>query len=429
MRTPPVDSSLFTENRARLTEKLPSGTLACMRSNLDSPTNADEMHPYRQNSDLYYLTGILQEQTALILFPSATLPEQREILFIREGSEETLIWEGKKHSKKDAQQLSGIKTVKSITEFPATFRALALEAETLALLTNEHARATSSVPTGNDLFIQDVKRDFPLHPLMRLNPLLTDLRMIKSGLEVEQITHALSITEEGFRRILRFVKPGVGEWEVEAEYAHEFLRRGAQGFAYTPIVASGENACVLHYIENSHLCADGDLLLMDVASEWNGWKSDMTRTIPVNGSFTPRQRDVYEAVLRIMRYAETILRPGISMKDYQEQVMREMGKELVQLGLLKPEELEHPEGWKTAVRKYYMHGTSHQLGIDVHDVTAPHCTVSEGMVFTIEPGIYIREENLGIRLEDNYLIGAHQNENLSASIPIEPDEIEELMSM
>lgn len=428
MRIEPVNNTLFMENRERLCARLPAGTLAALKSNLDSPTNADAMHSFQQNSDLFYLTGIQQEETALILFPAAKDPALREVLFIRPSDPKTVIWEGKKLSEEEATACSGITSVKFISEFEAVFRTLAIEADTLALSTNEHTRASAPLPTGNDLFIQQVKRDFPLHNLMRLSPILTDLRMIKDGLEVEQISKALNITEEGFRRVLGFTKPGVGEWEVEAEYAHEFLKRGAQGFAYAPICASGENACVLHYIENRDLCHDGDLLLMDVASEWNGWNADMTRTIPVNGTFNPRQREVYEAVLRVMNTAETLLRPGISLKDYHEEVMKEMGSELVGLDLISAEELADEKEWKTAVRRYYMHGTSHQLGIDVHDVTAPHCVVSEGMVFTIEPGIYIPEENLGVRLEDNYYIGATQNENLSANIPIEPNEIEELMA-
>ena len=250
--------------------------------------------------------------------------------------------------------------------------------------------------------------------------------MIKSAAEVEQMSKAWEVTEAGFRRVLGYVQPGVGEWEIQAEYTHEFIRRGARGFAYDPIVASGANACVLHYVANDQICQDGDLLLMDVASEWNGWNSDMTRTIPVNGKFTPRQRAVYEAVLRVMQYADSVLRPGISLGQYQTQVQKEMGRELVQLDLISQEELDS-EQWLQAVRRYFMHGTSHHLGIDVHDVMSPHCVVEEGMVFTIEPGIYIQEEAIGIRLEDNYWVRAEGNVNLSASVPLDPDEIEALM--
>ena len=429
MRSLPVNQSLFIDNRKRLIEKLPPMTIAAVKSNLYSPTNADATHDFIQHSDLYYLTGIQQEDTALVLFPGAKDPDLREILFVRASDPHTVVWEGHKLTKKEAKERSGVSTIKLISEFDATFRQLAYEAETIALSTNEHVRSASQVLTGNDVFIDVVKKQFPLHNLFRLSPLLTALRMVKSELEVQQISKALSITEDGFRRVLQFTKPNVGEWEIEAEYAHEFIRQGAQGFAYTPIVASGANACVLHYIENDQRCLEGDLLLMDVASEWNSWNADMTRTIPVSGTFSDRQREVYDSVLRILRYAETVLRPGVSLKVYHEQVMMEMGRELVSLNLLSKEDLEEPNDWKAAVRKYYMHGTSHQLGLDVHDVTAPNCVVAEGMVFTIEPGIYIPEEKIGVRLEDNYYIGADRNDNLSENIPIEAHEIEELMAL
>ncbi len=422
----PPDAALFIENRARLCEQLEAGTLAAITSNLASPTNADEFHLYKQNSNLYYLTGIGQNETSVILFPKAQNPSQREILFVQESDPMTVIWEGHKLSIEEARERTGIENVKYASEFEATFRQLAVEAETLAFDTNEHPRLNSAVATGNDALIANAKGWFPLHRLSRLSPLLTEMRMIKSEREVAQIQKAWELTEAGFRRVLGFVRPGVGEWEVEAEYIHEFTRGGSHGFAYSPIVASGANACVLHYTENNQVCQEGDLLLMDVASEWNGWKSDMTRTIPVNGKFTPRQREVYEAVLHVMKKAERLLRPGIAISEYQEKVQRVMGAELVKLALITHEELES-EDWLTAVRRYFMHGTSHHLGIDVHDVTAPHCVVEEGMVFTIEPGIYIPEENLGIRLEDNYYIGATENVNLSATVPLEVDEIEALM--
>ncbi len=417
---------MFIENRERLAEFLPDGAMAVIKSNLASPTNADAFHPFEQNSNLYYLTGISQEETAIIVFPSAQNPQFREILFVRESDPHTVIWEGRKLSVEEAREQSGVQTVKFASEFDGVFRMLAVEAECIALETNEHARYQGDLPTGNDLFIKQAKEWFPLHHYMRLSPILTELRMIKSAAEVEQMSKAWAVTEAGFRRVLGYVQPGVGEWEIQAEYTHEFIRRGARGFAYDPIVASGANACVLHYVANDQVCQDGDLLLMDVASEWNGWNSDMTRTIPVNGKFTPRQRAVYEAVLRVMQYADSVLRPGISLGQYQTQVQKEMGRELVQLDLISQEELDS-EQWLQAVRRYFMHGTSHHLGIDVHDVMSPNCVVEEGMVFTIEPGIYIQEEAIGIRLEDNYWVRAEGNVNLSASVPLDPDEIEALM--
>ncbi len=427
MRIPPPPADLFSENRARLSQLLPSKSLAAITSNLESPTNADECHPYKQNSNLYYLTGMMQNQTSLILFPEAVKAEEREILFIQKSDAMTVTWEGHKLSIEEAKQRTGVSNIKFAEEFEATFRQLAAEAETLAFETNEHPRLSSDAVSGNDLLIAKAKEWFPLHTYSRLYPILTNLRMIKSEEEVALISKAWELTEAGFRRTLEFTQPGVGEWEIEAEYIHEFTRRGSQGFAYSPIVASGANACVLHYTENDQICQDGDLLLMDVAAEWNGWKSDMTRTIPVNGKFSPRQREVYEAVLRIMKAAESILRPGISVADYQKLVQRKTGEELVSLGLITNAEL-NADDWINAVRRYFMHGTSHHLGIDVHDVTLSNGIVQEGMVFTIEPGIYIKEEGLGIRLEDNYYIGKNGNTNLSATVPIEPGEIEALMN-
>ena len=427
MRISPASPNLFIDNRARLSDQLPEGTLAVLTSNLDSPTNADEFHPYRQNSNLYYLTGIGQNHTSLILHPSSPDPESREILFIQESDPTTVIWEGHKLSIQEAQERTGIKNVRFASSFESTLRQLGQEAQTIALETNEHPRLETDLPSGNQVLLNKVKSWFPLHKYSRLSTLLTDLRMIKSAEEVKQISKAWELTEAGFRRILGFVKPGVSEWEIEAEYSHEFTRRGSHGFAYSPIIASGANACVLHYTENNQICEDGDLLLMDVASEWNGWRSDMTRTIPVNGKFTPRQRAVYNAVLHVMNEANALLRPGISLTDYQRTVQGIMGEQLVKLSLITQEELDGDD-WVNAVRKYFMHGTSHQLGIDVHDVTAPHCVVAKGMIFTIEPGIYIREESLGIRLEDNYYIGETENINLSQTVPINADEIEGLMA-
>jgi len=424
---PPPPTELFVTNRARLCAQLPAGTLAAITSNLDSPTNADASHPYEQNSNLYYLTGVAQAQTALLLFPTAQDPKQREILFVQESDPHTVIWEGHKLSVEDARTRTGVQNVQFFSAFERVFRQLAIEASTLALEKNEHPRLSSMLPTGNDALIEKAQAWFPLHTYMRLAPILTELRMVKSQAEIALMSQAWDVTEAGFRRVLQAVQPGVGEWEIEAEYAHEFTRRGARGFAYSPIVASGANSCVLHYTENDQHCNDGDLLLMDVASEWNGWNADMTRTIPVNGRFTPRQRSVYDAVLRVLRAAAALLRPGLAIADYQQQVQRIMGDELVELGLLQPEELQG-EDWIKAVQRYFMHGTSHHLGIDVHDVTAPHCIIQEGMLFTVEPGIYITEEELGIRLEDNYLIGSTENTNLSANVPIDLDEIEALMA-
>lgn len=428
MRYEPADAQLFVRNRSRLAALLKPGSICILHSNDVMPTNADGTLPFKQNSDLYYLSGIDQEETVLVLFPDAADETEREILFVRETNEHIAVWEGEKLSKEKATQLSGIQNVQWTHNLDATLHRLVQQAGNIYLNTNEHLRAEASVETRDARFLKKTQAAFPLHQYQRLAPLMHQLRVTKQPEEVEMIRHACKITEAGFRRILGFVKPGVGEWEIEAEYIHEFLRRKSQGFAYAPIIASGKNACVLHYIANNQVCRDGDLLLMDVAAEYANWNSDMTRAIPVNGKFTPRQRDVYNAVLRVMRQCNQILRPGITLKAYQQQALAFTEQELITLGLIDAAEAKQQDDTKPLVRKYFMHGTSHHLGLDVHDVSPAHQPVTEGMVFTIEPGIYIPEENIGIRLENNYLVGKDTNTDLMADIPIEPDEIEALMA-
>jgi Xaa-Pro aminopeptidase len=421
-------AELFIAHRARLCAMLGEQSLAILHSNDLQPTNADAVHPFKQSSDLFYLTGVMQEQTILLLFPSAVNPEDREILFLRETNPHIAVWEGEKLNKAAATQRTGIARVEWVSAFHDILNRLAMQAELLLLPINEHARADQSMETKALRFVYECKQRFPLHRFGRLAPLLYQLRSIKSEEEIAFIKKACAVTEAGFRRALGFVKPGIGEWEVEAEFAHEFLRRGSRGFAYEPIIAGGANSCVLHYNSNDKLLKDGDLLLLDVAAEYAGWNSDMTRTIPVSGKFTQGQRDVYEAVLRIMRYANSVLRPGILLPDYQKLVLAETERELIALGLFTAEEAAAAAPEKPLVKKYFMHGTSHHLGIDVHDVSPPNQAVAVGMVFTIEPGIYLPEEGFGIRLENNYLIAENENIDLMASIPIEADEIEGLMS-
>ena len=427
MRTPPAPASLFTNNRTRLTKHLSQHSIAVIRSNSQIPTNADALSKYEVNSGLYYLSGIKQANTTLILFPHAHAPELREILFIEESTPHMTIWEGERLSKKQASELSGIATVKYAQEFLATFNLLAKEAQSISLVTNEQTLPTPHATTSNDLLIQDLKARYPLHNFERLTPHLTGLRMIKQEAEISEIKKAIAITAAGYEKVLKLLKPSIGEWEIEAEFAHTFLKAGSKGFAYTPIVASGGNACVLHYINNDKKCKDGELVLLDVACEWNEWNADITRCFPVNGVFTLRQRAVYTAVLDTLKYAETVLRPGILLKDYHLKVMYYMGEQLVTLNLISQEALESSE-WESAVKTYYMHGSSHHLGLDVHDVMSPLQPVTEGMVFTIEPGLYIQEEQIGIRLENNYRIGKDSNENLSSCIPLEIEEIESLMA-
>ncbi|GHB97548.1 aminopeptidase P family protein [Cerasicoccus arenae] len=427
MRYEPADAALFVRNRARLAALLPPGAMVVIHANDIYPTNADGIMPFKQNANLYYLSGIDQEDTTLILFPSATEEKDRAILFVRETTERLRIWEGEKLTLEQAHNLSGVECVKLTTTFEADFQRLALQAESLFLETNEHPRAEASAPTRNDRFIAECKAKFPLHQYGRLAPLMAQLRAIKAPEEIAMQRHAIDITEAGFRRVFDFLQPGVGEWEVEAEFTHEFLRRRSRGFAYSPIVASGANALCLHYVGNEQRCGDGELVLMDIGAEWGNWNADLTRTVPANGRFTPRQRAVYDAVLRVFRFADKTLRPGALIKDYTIEVYNCMAEELAQLGLLSAEDLKHRTPEKDPVRQYFMHGVSHPLGLDVHDVYPSNAPIAEGMVFTIEPGIYITEEGLGIRLENNFLVGKNGNEDLCAKVPLEAEEIEEAM--
>ncbi len=428
MRTELPTSDLFVSHREKLAALLPEGAIAIVHSNDTFPTNADGTLPFKQSNDLFYLTGVAQEETVLLLFPTAHSEADREILFLRETNETIAVWEGAKLTKEQAAERTGITRVEWLSAFEPTLNRLAGQAETFYLPTNEHPRAGTSIATRNDRFIRECQARFPLHRYARLAPLLHDLRVIKSEEEIAFTKKACAITGAAFRRILPLVADGVGEWEIEAEFIHEFVRSGSRGFAYHPIIAGGKNTCVLHYMENSRPLKDGDLLLLDVAAEYAGWNSDMTRTIPVSGKFSPRQREVYDSVLRVMRFAESILRPGILIVDYQKKVLEAMEGELIQLGLFSKEQAADQPDTKPLVKKYFMHGTSHHIGLDVHDVSPPNEPVAAGMLFTIEPGIYIPAENIGIRLENNYLIGEKENTDLMAHIPIEPDEIEKLMA-
>ena len=428
MRYEAVDPEFFVRNRANLAAKMKPNSVLILHANDIMPTNADGTLPWRQNNDLYYLTGVDQEETVVIIYPDAYTEADREILFVRETSELIAIWEGEKLTKERATEVSGIKNVQWVDSFEAALQRLVPQVENIYLHSNEYIKASTIVETRNRRFISQIQHQYPLHQLLRAAPLLQELRIIKDAEEIKYLQKAVDITEKGFRRVLKFLKPGVGEWEVEAEYLHEFVRNKSRGFAYIPILGSGKNACVLHYVENKDVCQDGELLLMDVAAEYGNWNADMTRTIPVNGKFSPRQRAVYDAVLRVLRACNEILRPGIYMLDYQKQVIEIVEKELIGLGLIDADEAAKQDDQKPLVKKYFMHGCSHHLGLDVHDVHPPNIPVEVGMVFTIEPGIYIREENLGIRLEDDVVIGETENINLFKNIPIEADEIEALMA-
>jgi Xaa-Pro aminopeptidase len=428
MRYQPIDPQLFVRNRQKLRDILPPDSIVIVLANDVMPTNADGTMAFKQNSDLFHLCGVDQEDTALVLFPDAKDTTQCEILFVKETSEHIAIWEGEKLNKEQARATTGIQRIEWYQNFEPMLHSLIPQARHVFLTTNEHLRAMVVVETANDRFIKKCQQRYPLHRYERLAPLMHELRMIKEPEEIKIMQHACDITEAGFRRLLGFVKPGVGEWEIEAELLHEFVRRGSRGFAYQPIIGSGKNACVLHYITNEAVCQNGEMLLLDVAAEYAGWASDLTRTIPVNGRFTKRQRDVYDSVLRVLRGANEILRPGNTPMQYQKQVIEIMEEELIRLKLIDAKEAKNQGPDKALVKKYFMHGTSHHLGLDVHDVAPPHQPFGEGMVFTIEPGIYIREEGLGVRLENDVVIGKDRNFDLMGKIPIEADEIEELMN-
>ena len=428
MRFDPADPQLFVRNRARLAQPLKQNSIAILNSNDVMPTNADGTMLFKQNTDLYYLSGVDQEESVLVLFPDAQEEKNREILFVKKTNELIAIWEGEKLNKERATELSGIQNIQWIGNFDATVHQLIQQAEHIYLNTNEHLRADTSVETRDARFIKKTQAAYPLHKYERVAPLMHRLRITKAPEEIEMLQKACDITEAGFRRILGAVRPGIGEWEIEADYIHEFTRRKSKGFAYSPIIGSGSNACVLHYLDNNQVCQDGDMLLMDVGAEYGNWNADMTRTIPVNGKFTDRQRAVYNSVLSVMRQANEILRPGMTPRAYQKQVLGFMEAELISLGLIDAAEAKEQGEDKPLVKKYFMHGTSHHLGLDVHDVCPPNEPFAEGMVFTIEPGIYIREESLGIRLENDFLIGKDHNTDLMANIPIEADDIEALMA-
>lgn len=427
MRYRSIDSKLFVHHREQLARCLQPGYVAIVHSNDVLPTNADGTLPFKQNSDLFYLSGIDQEETILVLYPDCPKPEYREILFVRETSEHVKIWEGAKLSREGARKVSGIQNVLLLQDFPRIFREVMCEADGVYLNTNEHMRAEDVVQTRGLRFIQKCREQYPLHDCRRLAPLLHRLRRIKSPEEIALLQEACDITEAGFRRVLGFVKPGVMEYEIEAEFLHEFVRRGSRGFSYTPIIASGADSCVLHYLSNDKACRKGDVLLLDVGAEYANYAADMTRTIPVSGKFSRRQKQVYQAVLRVMRTASCWLRPGVLIQDYQKRVEALVEQELIGLKLLEPAEVKKQDPDRPLFKKYFMHGCSHQLGLDVHDVDLRHSRIEVGMVYTVEPGIYLRDEGFGIRLENDVLVGEQGNVDLMANIPVEVDEIEDLM--
>ena len=424
-----IDKSLYINNRQNFTAQMAANTLAVFNSNDIYPVSADSTLPFAQHRDILYLSGVDQEESILVLFPNASNPAHREVLFLKETSELIAIWEGEKLTKQTAFETSGIQTVYWLQQFPTIFKQLMAEVQGIYLNTNEHLRANTEVETREDRFIKQVKQDYPAHQVHKAAPIMHKIRSIKHRIELELMQTACNITEAGVRRLLGFIKPGVWEYEIEAELAHEFLRKRSKGFAYTPIIASGKNACVLHYIENNQQCQDGDLILLDVGAEYANYSSDLTRCIPVNGRFTPRQKAVYNAVLHVKNEATKLLVPGTIMAEYHKQVGLLMEEQLVNLGLISMDHIKNQDPAWPAYKKYFMHGTSHFLGLDTHDVGLWHEPIAANMVFTVEPGIYIPAEGLGIRLEDDVVVQASGAPfNLMGNIPIEAEEIEALMN-
>ena len=428
MKYQPLSKTLYIENRKRFLQELKPNSLAVFHSNDVMPTNADGTMSFRQNNDLFYLTGIDQEESILIIYPDFHDHKLKEILFLKETNEHIAVWEGHKYTKEEAQIQSGIQTIYWLSEFQMVFNTLMAEVEHVYLNTNEHIRAVVEVETRDKRFIKECQAKYPLHQYYRAAPIMSQLRAIKSEEETNALQIACDITEKGFKRILNFVKPGVMEYEIEAEYSHEFLRNRSRGFAYSPIIASGSNACVLHYIDNNSECKAGEVILMDVGAEYGNYNADMTRCIPVNGRFTKRQKEVYNSVLRVKRKAMKMLVPENTLTEYHQEVGKVMETELLGLGLIDSTDVKNQNPVNPAYKKYFMHGTSHHLGLDVHDIGNIYRKIEIGMVFTVEPGIYIPEEGLGIRLENDVVITKNGVKDLMSNIPIEADEIEELMN-
>ncbi|TGE19344.1 aminopeptidase P N-terminal domain-containing protein [Hymenobacter elongatus] len=428
MRYGPIDPQLFIQNRRNFVQQLPPASLAIFHSNDVMPTNADGTMAFRQNNDLLYLSGVDQEESILVIFPDAKLPHYREILFLKETSDHILVWEGYKLTKDDARAQSGVPTILWLDSFQSVLSALMNEAENVYLNSNEHIRAVVEVETRDARLGNKLRAQYPLHHYRRVAPIMHQLRAIKSTEEIRLMREAANITEKAFRRLLGFIRPGVWEYEIEAEILHEFVRNRSRGPAYGSILASGANACILHYVSNDRECRDGDVILMDFGAEFANYAADLSRSVPVSGTFTKRQRDVYEAVLRVMKFATSRLMAGHNIEEYHAEVGRTMEQELIRLDLLNEADVRNQDPAAPLYKKYFMHGTSHYLGLDVHDVGAKYRAFEPGMVYTCEPGIYIPEEGLGIRLENDILITKTGNDDLMKNIPLEVADIERLMA-
>jgi Xaa-Pro aminopeptidase len=424
-----IQKDLFVKNRAKFIKALAPNSVAFFNSNDIYPISADSTVAFQQHRDIFYLSGVDQEESILVIYPDAFNPIHREMLFLKETSETIAIWEGEKLTKETAFQTSGIKSVFWLTQFETVLKTVMAQAENVYINTNEHTRRYSETETREDRFIKRLQKDFPAHTYKKSAPIMHRIRSIKEKEELDLMQIACDITGKGFKRVLDFVKPNVWEYEIEAEIIHEFTRNRSKGFAYTPIIGSGKNACVLHYIENNQQCKSGDVILMDFAAEYANYASDLTRCIPVNGKFTKRQKAVYNSVLKVKNACTKLLVPGTLMNEYHIEVGKLMEKELLDLKLIDKNDIKKQDPNWPAYKKYFMHGTSHFLGLDTHDVGLWTEPIKAGMVFTVEPGIYIPAEGLGIRLEDDVVVqkkGAPFN--LMKNIPIEADHIEDLMN-
>jgi Xaa-Pro aminopeptidase len=428
MRYPTIDPSLFILNRKRLAEKLLPQSLAIFNSNDEYTRNGDQSYHYRQHSDLFYLSGVGQEKTILVLAPDHPEPKNREILFIIESSEQIEIWNGHKFTKEEAKKISGIENVQWISGFDLLLRDLMNWSDNVYLNIFEYPKYFSDVASRDHRFARQLQEMFPVHQYRRSAPILTNLRMIKSQPEIDLIKNAIDITGKAFQRALKFVKPGVKEYEIQAEMEHEFLMNRSNGNGYLPIIASGKNSCVLHYIENDEECKHGDLVLFDFGAEYANYSADVSRTIPVNGKFAPRQRQFYELVLRVQKEAISQMIPGNTFEKYNTFVNKLMEEEMIKAGLFTAEDVKNQDTEKPLYKKYFMHGTAHHLGLDVHDSSNKYQPFMPGMVFTCEPGIYLRDEGFGIRIENNILITENGPVDLTSEIPREADEIEKIMT-
>lgn len=427
MKYQPLDPKIFMENRKRFRDKMMPDSIAIFNSNDEVQMNGDALYKFKQNTDLFWLSGIDQEDSMVILYPDNPDPDYREVLVLVRPNEMKEKWDGHRLRREEARQISGMDTIVWLDSLPALLQIWMHDAVNVYLNTNENDRKGGYYPSRDYRFIKKMKREYPLHQYHRAAKILKALRPIKTKWEIAVIQQAIHITEKTFRRLLQFIQPGVMEYEIHAEIMHEFLRQRATGEAYGSILASGDRARTLHYVSNNGECKDGELILMDFGAEYGNYCADLTRTVPVNGKFSKRQKEVYNACLHLHRYADKILRPGVTVNEYEKELGKEAGKIFVKIGLLRREDIKNEDPANPAYRKYLYHGISHHLGIDVHDIGSKRKPVEAGMVFTIEPGIYIEEEKMGIRIENNFWVQKNGNIDLMKNIPVEAEEIERLM--